>query len=192
MPDEWSVCCVVGFTVPELTPPCLSDFKKEFTTNFEPQFQAARLEDELFKPANRILRTLASKYSNVQSLDKIRQLQARVEDVQMIMHENLSKAVDRGERLDAVEGKTGAYWSCLLPWLATGPRSTHGDPALHRQPRYFVRFVPPACHQDASFHAMPLLQDDCVGGVHHHCYHLVHCVDRGDIMSASSARVERT
>lgn len=86
----------------------MSDFKKEFTTNFEPQFQAARLEDELFKPANRILRTLASKYSNVQSLDKIRQLQARVEDVQMIMHENLSKAVDRGERLDAVEGKTGA------------------------------------------------------------------------------------
>lgn len=41
-------------------------------------------------------------------LDKIRQLQARVEDVQMIMHDNLSKAVDRGEKLETVEGKTGA------------------------------------------------------------------------------------
>lgn len=88
------------------TPCLMNEFRRDFMDKLEDRFRAARLEDELFKPANRVLRALVTKYSNVQSLDKIRQLQARVEDVQMIMHENLSKAVDRGERLDVVAGKT--------------------------------------------------------------------------------------
>jgi len=73
----------------------------------EGRFQEAKREDELFKPSLRILRTLANKYSDVESLDKIRQLQARVEDVKMVMQDNLTKAVDRGQKIEDVDHKAG-------------------------------------------------------------------------------------
>ena len=159
-----------------------TDFKREFINGFESAFQTATLEDQLFKTSSRCLKGLATKYSNVAELDKIRQLQARVEDVQMIMHDNLSKAVDRGEKLETVEGKTGACEAAMCAaWSAHQGVGSYGlghlAPAAcpRRHAGRIVEAVRVSRYQDAAVHAVSVLQDDSLGRFHCRRHHPVPC-----------------
>jgi len=53
-----------------------------------------------------MLRGVATKYSDLSSIDKIRKVEAQVEGVRTTMAANIDKALQRGERLDVIDGKT--------------------------------------------------------------------------------------
>lgn len=87
--------------------PCLmNDMRDQFVGQCGGAFASCTQEDGLTKASLRVLKTVATKYSDLKSIDKIRNLQVAVDGVKVTMTNTLSKAIDRGERIDVIDGKT--------------------------------------------------------------------------------------
>lgn len=87
-------------------PSLMRELGQHFTERFERDFRGCERADGLTKAALSMLRRIADKYSDVTKLDKLAKVQADIRDVQDVVQDNISKVLDRGEKIDAIEGKT--------------------------------------------------------------------------------------
>lgn len=69
------------------------------------ELAACTVEDGATKPARELLRRVATKYS-AEDVDKLMALQRSVDQVQVQVAGALGKAIQRGERVETLEGKT--------------------------------------------------------------------------------------
>ena len=78
----------------------------EGVAELEADLAACTVEDGVTKRARELLRRVATKYS-APDIDKIASLQTSVDQVQVQVAGALGKAIQRGERVETLESKTG-------------------------------------------------------------------------------------
>ena len=97
--EMWAIACSWPFA-------CAADLQEQFVRDFGEAFSSCSEEDGLSRRCKAMLRGVATKYSDLSSIDKIRKVEAQVEGVRTTMAANIDKALQRGERLDVIDGKT--------------------------------------------------------------------------------------
>merc|ERR1711920_18222 len=95
------------------------DFLREFRRSFEKmtrQLSSTDRKSEL----TRMLADLISQYNNQQGSSKVQRMEQELENVTDIMRDNISKVMERGERIESLIDKTTAlnsesFLSVLMP-----------------------------------------------------------------------------
>eukprot|EP00930_Biecheleria_cincta_P082257 TRINITY_DN72019_c0_g1_i1.p1 TRINITY_DN72019_c0_g1~~TRINITY_DN72019_c0_g1_i1.p1 ORF type:complete len:218 (-),score=34.69 TRINITY_DN72019_c0_g1_i1:48-701(-) len=97
------------------------DFLGEFRRNFEAlsrRLNGPSREAELTK----MLRDLIARYNSENGGNKMRQMEQDLEDVTDLMRDNLSKVMERGERIESLIDKTAALKSESVSFRANAKR----------------------------------------------------------------------
>ncbi|KAG9391469.1 vesicle-associated membrane protein [Carpediemonas membranifera] len=79
----------------------LADIKKRFTTTYGDKMYSAR-SYQLNSEFSRVLSSQMTYFSNNVEADRINRVQAQIDDVKNIMVDNISKVIDRGDKIDTL------------------------------------------------------------------------------------------